>query len=179
VAINGVAVAGGPAGRAEPAGGQTRHRPGRHRGEPVRGHEVQRRLRNTRRHHPAFKAHLALESITMDREVMHLRDSLIPGTPADLQRFLVLPGDGPAAGIIDQTQKNVAGWCAWNCTRATARKGPHRITPCTAKTTPPSRTTRFTASGRRRVHPSQRPAAPDRALLKTHAPEINGQGNGS
>ena len=43
-------------------------------------------------------AHMAMESITMDREVMHLRDSLIPRyAETDLQRVLVFPGNGTAA----------------------------------------------------------------------------------
>ena len=43
-------------------------------------------------------AHLAVESITLDREVMHLRDSLMPPLRrTGLQRLLVRPGArGPA-----------------------------------------------------------------------------------
>jgi argininosuccinate synthase len=45
------------------------------------------------------QAHMAMESITMDREVMNLRDSQIPRyAAADIQRVLVFPGDGSAAG---------------------------------------------------------------------------------
>jgi argininosuccinate synthase len=45
------------------------------------------------------QAHMGMESLTMDREVMHLRDSLIPQyAKHDLQRLLVFAGAGNAAG---------------------------------------------------------------------------------
>jgi len=55
-------------------------------------------------------AHMALESITMDREVMHLRDSLIPKY-AELvyNGFWFAPEMGVLQVLIDETQKNVSG----------------------------------------------------------------------
>ena len=55
-------------------------------------------------------AHMALESITMDREVMHLRDSLIPKY-AELvyNGFWFAPEMGVLQKLIDETQKNVSG----------------------------------------------------------------------
>jgi argininosuccinate synthase len=38
-----------------------------------------------------LKAHRAIESITLDREVAHLKDELMPAMRADLQRLLVQP----------------------------------------------------------------------------------------
>jgi len=55
-------------------------------------------------------AHRALESITMDREVMHLRDSLIPRF-AELvyYGYWFSPEMDVLRATIDQTQKNVTG----------------------------------------------------------------------
>ncbi len=55
-------------------------------------------------------AHQAVESITMDREVMHIRDSLMPKY-AELvyYGFWFSPEMDLLQGMIDQTQQNVAG----------------------------------------------------------------------
>nr|HID59335.1 argininosuccinate synthase [Desulfobacterales bacterium] len=55
-------------------------------------------------------AHMAIESITMDREVMHLRDSLIPKY-AELvyYGFWFSPEMKVLQAMIDETQKNVSG----------------------------------------------------------------------
>ena len=55
-------------------------------------------------------AHIAMESITMDREVMHLRDSLIPKY-AELiyYGFWFSPEMKLMQRMIDDTQKNVSG----------------------------------------------------------------------
>jgi argininosuccinate synthase len=55
-------------------------------------------------------AHMAMESITMDREVMHLRDSLIPKY-AELvyYGFWFSPEMGALQVLIDETQKTVSG----------------------------------------------------------------------
>ncbi len=55
-------------------------------------------------------AHMALESITMDREVMHLRDSLIPKYAELIYNgFWFAPEMGVLQKLIDETQKNVSG----------------------------------------------------------------------
>ena len=55
-------------------------------------------------------AHIAIESITMDREVMHLRDSLIPKySEIVYYGFWFSPEMKLLQNMIDQTQKNVAG----------------------------------------------------------------------
>jgi argininosuccinate synthase len=63
--------------QAQRAGRQARHRPPRSGRKPLRGHEVPRLLRN-----PGgtilLRAHRAIESITLDREVAHLKDDLMP-----------------------------------------------------------------------------------------------------
>ncbi len=55
-------------------------------------------------------AHMAIESITMDREVMHLRDSLIPKY-AELvyNGFWFAPEMKLMQSMIDDTQRNVSG----------------------------------------------------------------------
>ena len=55
-------------------------------------------------------AHMAMESITLDREVMHIRDSLVPKY-AELvyNGFWFSPERKMIQTMIDQTQKNVTG----------------------------------------------------------------------
>lgn len=55
-------------------------------------------------------AHIAIESITMDREVMHLRDSLIPKYSEIIYYgFWFSPEMKLLQNMIDQTQQNVSG----------------------------------------------------------------------
>ena len=55
-------------------------------------------------------AHMAMESITMDREVMHLRDSLIPKYAEIIYNgFWFSPEMRMLQNMIDDTQKNVSG----------------------------------------------------------------------
>ncbi len=55
-------------------------------------------------------AHMAMESITMDREVMHLRDSLIPKYSTLVYNgFWFSPEMNVLQKMIDETQKNVSG----------------------------------------------------------------------
>ena len=55
-------------------------------------------------------AHIAIESITMDREVMHLRDSLIPKySELVYYGFWFSPEMELLQNMIDQTQRNVSG----------------------------------------------------------------------
>ncbi|MFW5931194.1 MAG: argininosuccinate synthase [Desulfosalsimonas sp.] len=55
-------------------------------------------------------AHIAIESITMDREVMHLRDSLIPRYSEMIYNgFWFSPEMRLLQSMIDQTQENVSG----------------------------------------------------------------------
>jgi len=56
------------------------------------------------------RAHIAIESITMDREIMHLRDSLIPKYSEIVYNgFWFSPEMKLLQNMIDQTQKNVSG----------------------------------------------------------------------
>jgi argininosuccinate synthase len=57
------------------------------------------------------EAHIAMESITMDREVMHLRDSLIPKY-ADIiyNGFWFSPEMKMLQVLIDQTQQGISGF---------------------------------------------------------------------
>lgn len=55
-------------------------------------------------------AHMAVESITMDREVMHLRDSLIPRYAEMIYNgFWFSPERKMLQTMIDETQQNVSG----------------------------------------------------------------------
>jgi len=55
-------------------------------------------------------AHMAMESITMDREVMHLRDSLIPKYAELIYNgFWFSPEMKLMQSMVDQTQENVSG----------------------------------------------------------------------
>jgi len=55
-------------------------------------------------------AHMAIESITMDREVMHLRDSLIPKYSEIIYNgFWFSPEMKLLQNMIDMTQKNISG----------------------------------------------------------------------
>ncbi|MEA3415996.1 MAG: argininosuccinate synthase [Thermodesulfobacteriota bacterium] len=55
-------------------------------------------------------SHIAIESITMDREIMHLRDSLIPKYSEIIYNgFWFSPEMKLLQNMIDQTQKNVSG----------------------------------------------------------------------
>jgi argininosuccinate synthase len=55
-------------------------------------------------------AHMAIESITMDREVMHLRDSLVPKYSEIVYNgFWFSPEMNVLQHMIDMTQKNVSG----------------------------------------------------------------------
>jgi argininosuccinate synthase len=56
------------------------------------------------------EAHRAVESITMDREVMHLRDSLIPRYATMVYNgFWFAPERLALQSLIDQTQQTVNG----------------------------------------------------------------------
>ncbi len=55
-------------------------------------------------------SHMAIESITMDREVMHIRDSLIPKYSELIYNgFWFSPEMKLLQGMIDSTQENVSG----------------------------------------------------------------------
>ncbi len=55
-------------------------------------------------------AHIAMESITMDREVMHLRDSIVPKYSETIYYgFWFSPEMKVLQTMIDQTQENVSG----------------------------------------------------------------------
>jgi argininosuccinate synthase len=56
------------------------------------------------------QAHMAMESITLDREVMHLRDAQIPNYARLIYNgFWFSPEMEVLQGLIDSTQKNVSG----------------------------------------------------------------------
>ena len=56
------------------------------------------------------QAHLAMESLTLDREVMHLRDSLVPKYAAMIYNgFWFSPEREMVQAMIDASQRNVCG----------------------------------------------------------------------
>ena len=57
-------------------------------------------------------AHRQMESLTMDREVMHLRDTLIPRYSALVYNgFWFAPEREALQALITESQKNVTGYC--------------------------------------------------------------------
>ena len=55
-------------------------------------------------------AHRAIESLTMDREVMHIRDSLIPKISQLIYNgFWYSPEMNSILAFVNETQKNVSG----------------------------------------------------------------------
>jgi len=77
-------------------------------------------------------AHRAVESLTLDREVMHLRDSLVPKY-AELvyNGFWYAPERETLQAFMDEAQKNVTGTARLklykgNCT-VVGRKSPHSL----------------------------------------------------
>ena len=95
-----------PAERTRP---RQRHRPARPGGEPLRRHEVARRLRNARRHDPSGGAS-RIESITLDREAAHLKDSLMPRYAELIYNgFWFSPERRMLQALIDESQHSVNG----------------------------------------------------------------------
>lgn len=79
-----------------------------------------------------FAAHRALESITMDREVMHLRDSLIPKYAALVYNgFWFSPERELLQKMVDDSQRNVTGTVRLKLYKGnvmvTGRKSPHSL----------------------------------------------------
>jgi argininosuccinate synthase len=77
-------------------------------------------------------AHRAMESITMDREVMHIRDSLIPRySQLVYNGFWFSPEMDILRAMVDESQKDVTGTVRLNVYKGTAmvtgRKSPHSL----------------------------------------------------
>ncbi len=73
-----------------------------------------------------LKAHRAIESITLDREVAHLKDELMPKIrQPDLHRLLVEPGASDAAA----DDRRFAGQREWRCAPETVQGQCHRGWP--------------------------------------------------
>ncbi len=110
VAIDGVKLSPGePADEAQRARQGQRHRPARPRREPLRRHEVARRLRD-----PGgtilLQAHRGIESITLDRGAAHLKDEIMPRY-AELiyYGFWFSPEREMLQALIDKSQEFVTG----------------------------------------------------------------------
>lgn len=130
--------------------------------EPLRGHEVPRRVRDPGRR-SLCAAHQAVESLTMDREVMLQRDQLSPKIAQLIYNgFWYSPEMEALTAFVDKSQENVTGTARvrlykGNCDIVGRRAGePLR---------PPDQHLRGGRGGvqpvrRRRIHPAERPAAP-------------------
>ena len=93
----------------EPARRRQRHRPHRHRREPLRRHEIARRY-ETPGGTIMLKAHRAIESITLDREVAHLKDDLMPRYAALIYNgYWWSPERRMLQEMIDASQATVNG----------------------------------------------------------------------
>jgi len=86
-----------------------RRRTSGHGREPLRGHEVARRVRDPRGT-ILYAAHRAVESLTMDREVMLQRDLLSPKIAQLIYNgFWYSPEMEALTAFIDKSQENVTG----------------------------------------------------------------------
>ena len=110
-----------------------------------------------------LKAHRAMESITMDREVMHLRDELMPRLrQGHLQRLLVVAGAAGHAGV----DRRFPG-CRQRPRQAQALQGRRLSRRPLVRRQPVrrrcrnvrGRRRRLSPGRRRRIHSAQRPAA--------------------
>ncbi len=91
-------------------------------------------------------AHRDLEGLCMDREVMHLRDSLIPKYAEMIYNgFWFAPERIALQAMIDETQKTVTGTVRLSSTRVTQfLKAVSLLTPCTVKISLLSKKTKYT-----------------------------------
>ena len=108
------------------------------------------------------EAHRAVESITMDREVMHLRDSLVPRYAEMIYNgFWFAPERLALQALIDQTQQTVNGKARiklykGHC-RVVGRKSGDRL-PVQRRLRHLRGRRGLQPGRRRRVHQAQRPA---------------------
>jgi argininosuccinate synthase len=155
---------------AQRTGRQARHRPARSGREPLRRHEEPRLLRDAGRHHPVA-AHRAIESITLDREVAHLKDDLMPRYASLIYNgYWWSPERHALQALIDHTQQSVNGWV-----RVKLYKGNVIVTGRDSKTDSlfdPAIATfeddagAYDPEGRARIHPSQCAAHAHRVVRK-------------
>ena len=157
VAVDGDgAVAGGAADAAQRAGRRARHRPARSGREPLRRHEVARRLRDAGRHHPARGPSRHREHHPRPRRGASQGRADAALCRAHLQRLLVRARARDAAGADRQEPGACRGHGA-----AQALQGPCRASSAasrrnrsTASPTSPSRKTRSTTSATPRASSS-------------------------
>ena len=162
VAITATKMQSRTARQAQRTGRQARHRPPRPGGEPLRRHEESRLLRD-----PGgtilLRAHRAIESITLDREVpAHLSDGLTPRYASTIYNgYWVEPWRRAIQALIDHTQQTVNGQV-----RLKLYKGHVIVTGRDSKTdllstrrSPPSRTMPAPTTRRTRTASSPQRAA--------------------
>ena len=109
-------------------------------------------------------AHRAVESITMDREVMYLRDGLIPTyTRLVYFGYWFSPEREMLQKAVDESQKNVSGHVRFDLYKGNVRRlrpevGTHALSRgiCHLR-----RGRGLLPARRHRFHPPQRPEAPD------------------
>ena len=84
-------------------------------------------------------AHRQMETLTMDREVMHLRDSLIPKySELVYNGFWFSPEREALQALVTETQRDVTVWLGLNFTRATSLLPAARVRrACTIQRSPP------------------------------------------
>ena len=87
-----------------------------------------------------LKAHRAIESVTLDREVAHLKDSLMPKYAELIYNgFWWSPERVMLQQMIDASQVNVNGVVRLKATSSSQAASP--TTRCSTRTSPPSKTT--------------------------------------
>lgn len=88
-----------------------------------------------------LKAHRAIESITLDREVAHLKDELMPKYAKLIYTgYWWAPERRMLQAMIDESQKTVNGWVRLKLYKATSSSwaASRRPTACSIRPSPPS-----------------------------------------
>ena len=143
---------------------RTRHRPRGPGGKPLRGPQIPGGVRN-----PGGTiiraAHMAVESLTLDREVMHLRNSLMPRY-AELvyYGYWYAPERQVLQKLIDEAQQPVTGTARLKLYQGnvTVVRTPGPQIPVPAIPGHLRGRGGLPAGGRHRLHPLERPAAENR-----------------
>ena len=96
-------------------------------------------------------ARRALESLTLDREVLHLRDSLVPRYAEMIYYgFWFSPERRMLQTLMDECARDVTGTVRLRLYKGNVTVAGDRPARCTVRTSPPSRPTRSTGSATRR-----------------------------
>ena len=167
-------VAAGRDGNAEQARRQTWDRPGGMVENRFVGMKSRGRLRNPGGAILHF-AHRQMESLTMDREVMHLRDSLIPKYSTLVYNgFWFAPEREALQALVTETQRDVTGVVRLKLYKgniiAAGRKSSEESLRSADRDNGRQRCCRLRPKRRHRIHPPERAAAEGARALRRSKP---------